>query len=49
MIKIIGISRTSYYKYKKELTITYFRNDGTLIENNKHDEICEYAKTFIKT
>lgn len=49
VIKIIGISRTSYYKYKKELTITYFRNDGTLIENNKHDEICEYAKTFIKT
>lgn len=47
VMKLIRISKASYYKYKKDLVTTYFNEDGTLIENGKDDEIVKYAKMFI--
>lgn len=47
VMKLIRISKASYYKYKKDLVTNYFNEDGTLIEKGKDDEIVKYAKIFI--
>ena len=49
VLKIVGISKTSYYKYKKELKENYFNIDGTLKEDDieLNSEIINYAKDML--
>lgn len=51
VIKIIGISRNTYYKYKKELGIECIQLDGALVSHSDkkgNDEIIDYAKKLME-
>ncbi|MFR7762313.1 MAG: recombinase family protein [Eubacterium sp.] len=49
VMKIIGISKTSYYKYKHDLKENYFNKDGTLKEDDEslNIEITNYASSLL--
>lgn len=51
VIKIIGIARGTYYKYKKEIAKNYIMPDGTLIDSeneNTNSSILAYAKKLVE-